>query len=205
MDEKMKKLQTARENMYRFLSRLYMFEVDDVCFKNLEKAVFPQHCGNEDMAQGYKILSDFFQSHPISDALLDELAADYAGTFLAAGVAAGEAAFPYESVYLNSKHLVMQEAAAGADARYKADGLEIRRDMYHVPPDHVGLEMEYMAYLCANGKAAEEKQFFSQHLNNWVPFFSGEVIRLARSDFYKGLGWLTRGFMTLEQHYLNEI
>ena len=85
MDEKMKKLQTARENMYRFLSRLYMFEVDDVCFKNLEKAVFPQHCGNEDMAQGYKILSDFFQSHPISDALLDELAADYAGTFLAAG------------------------------------------------------------------------------------------------------------------------
>lgn len=210
MDETMRQLLCAREDMYHFLSRLYMFEVDKAFFDSLKAMEFPENCANEDMAKGYGLISGWLLEHEGSEEDLDVLAVDYARVFLSAGVAAGSAAFPYESVYANKKHLVMQEAASQMSTLYAQKGMEIDKNMFRVPADHVGLEFEYMARLCCEaGDGAGEPEvplaqidFFKKHLNNWVPVFGGEVIKYSETAFYKGLGWLTRGFMALEAQIL---
>ncbi len=199
MDEKMSRLLRVREEMYHFLSRLYLFEVDETFFLQLGKFVFPKDCKNEDMTAGYEHMAAFISGHTASKKDMDILAVDYAKVFLAAGIAAGQAAFPYESVYAGTKHLVMQEAAGQMSALYAKKGLEPDTNMFKVPSDHVGLELEYMALLCREGDMGEQEVFFNTHLKNWVPVFCGEVIKYSETDFYKGLGRLTRGFMATEE------
>lgn len=233
MDEKMNRLLGAREDMYHFLSRLYMFEVDAAFFERLCAMEFPKSCANEDMEKGYQKLGEWLKAHEGTAADLDALAVDYARVFLSAGVAAGKAAFPYESVYGGTKHLVMQEAASQMAALYAKKGMAMDENMFKVPADHIGLEFEYMARLCREaadaaagaqstagvqnfgagpensaglkensaGSWQPQADFFRQHLNNWVPVFCGEVIEYSETDFYKGLGWLTRGFMALEAQF----
>lgn len=205
MNEKMIRLLRAREEVYHFLSRLYLFEVDAEFFEKLKKLVFPENCKNEDMAAGYGQMGLWIGGHNGSREDLDILAVDYARVFLAAGIAAGQAAFPYASVYAGAKHLVMQEAAGQMSALYAKKGLEPDPGMFKVPPDHVGLELEYMALLCREGNALEQESFFNTHLKAWVPAFCGEVMKYSETGFYKGLGRLTKGFMAMEEELLQSL
>ncbi|MCC8150889.1 MAG: molecular chaperone TorD family protein [Lachnospiraceae bacterium] len=147
---------------------------------------------------------------------ITELEVEYARIFLAAGVAQGTAAFPYESVYTNKKHLVNQEACDDLTALYAAKGLKPREDMYRIPDDHAGLEFEYMARLCdtavraceADDEAAleesvrEQKTFFEHHLRRWVSLFGGDIAKHAQTAFFDGIGRITRGFMVQETAFL---
>ncbi len=192
---------TTRQNMYRFLSNLYLFEVDEAQLRALKEISFPTACLNEDMQEGYEKIVAYLAGKEVSQDTLDELAVDYARIFLSAGVAQGKAAFPYESVYTSKQHLIMQEAGGSVAALYATKGLEPRQDMYRVPEDHVGLLLEYMAIICGED-VKEQQDFLQNHLNNWVPAFVQDVNKYASTDFYKGVAKLTKGFLTLEKEYL---
>jgi anaerobic sulfite reductase subunit A len=195
------KITVARQNMYGFLSQLYLFEVDKEQLAALKQMVFPQECGNEDMKEGYQAMADYFKEHEVSQDTLDDLAVDYARIFLSAGVAQGKAAFPYESVYTSKQHLIMQEAGSSASALFAQKGLEPRKDMYRVPEDHIGLLLEYMGRICEE-EQEEQREFLKAHLNNWVPAFVQDVIKYSSTEFYRGLAKLTKGFLAMEKEYL---
>ena len=217
-------LHKSREQMYRLLSRLYLLEVDEELFDVLKEMKFPgeapDEAPDEDLQEGYAHIGAYLKDavSRIQGAadeaaalqeVLDELAVDYARIFLSAGVAQGKAAFPFESVYTSRQHLMMQESRNDVIALYAEKGLTPGKDMYRVPEDHLGLLLEYMALLCTetlqkegelqDAPLKEQKDFLNQHLINWVPAFTADVVAYASTDFYRGLGKLTKGFLSLER------
>lgn len=101
-------LSKYRALMYRFLGGLYIMEVDEEQLRSMKKLEFPEITGTEeadlDLKEGYQLIKDYAASASADD--LEDLAADYAKVFLAAGDATGRAAFPYESVYIDNKRQV---------------------------------------------------------------------------------------------------
>lgn len=214
-------LYKSREQMYRFLSRLYLLEVDETLFEALKEMKFPKEAADEELTEGYACMQGYIQDAAARaqkegglTEVLDELAVDYARIFLSAGVAQGKAAFPFESVYTSRQHLMMQESRNDVIALYAEKGLTPGKDMYRVPEDHLGLLLEYMALLCAEAcgedggiqetSVAEQKEFLEQHLINWVFAFTADVMAYASTDFYRGLGKLTKGFLSLERSLFAE-
>lgn len=203
-----------RADMYMFFSRLFILEVDEKLLAGMKHMKFPEVGVDTDFYTGYEMLKAWLEDHDAGD--ITDLEVDYARIFLAAGVAQGLAAFPYESVYTNKKHLMNQEASDDVTILYAAKGLEARKDMYRVPNDHISLEFEYMARLCKDAEAAanhgdetgvadsinEQKAFCRNHLKRWVTLFSNDVIKYARTDFYKAIGILCRGFIREEISFL---
>ncbi len=198
------KMMTARANFYRFLSRLYLLEVDEGLWNALQNMTFPTDNAEGDMKAGYEMMGDYLKANADADlpAVLDDLAVDYARIFLSAGVAQGKAAFPYESVYTSRKHLVMQDSRMDVVELYAKKGVTPAKDNYHVPEDHLGYLCEYMAILIDEGAEDEQKVFLKNHLSNWVSAFTVDMGKYASTDFYRGLAKLTRGFLLLEQEVL---
>ena len=198
------KMMTARANFYRFLSRLYLLEVDEALWNAMQNMTFPVDAAEGDMKAGFELMRGYLDANAEGDlaAVLDDLAVDYARIFLSAGVAQGKAAFPYESVYTSRKHLVMQDSRMDVVALYAKRGVTPSKDNYHVPEDHLGYLCEYMAILIDEGAADEQKAFLKNHLLNWVSAFTVDMGKYAATDFYGGLAKLTRGFLLLEQEIM---
>jgi anaerobic sulfite reductase subunit A len=198
------KMMTARANFYRFLSRLYLLEVDEALWNAMQNMTFPVDAAEGDMKAGFELMRGYLDANAKGDlaAVLDDLAVDYARIFLSAGVAQGKAAFPYESVYTSRKHLVMQDSRMDVVSLYAKRGVTPSKDNYHVPEDHLGYLCEYMAMLIDEGAADEQKAFLKNHLLNWVSAFTVDMGKYAATDFYGGLAKLTRGFLLLEQEIM---
>ncbi len=208
-------LRQSREDLYRLLGRLYLLEVDEKLLNALWGMEFPKECPLEDMKEGYDLMDAFLQhakeringgeKEEEQREILDGLAVDYARIFLSAGVAQGKAAFPFESVYTSRQHLMMQESRTDVIAKYAAKGVSPSKDMYRVPEDHLGLLLSYMAILCEeDAPVTEQREFLQEHLLNWVAAFTADVAKYASTDFYKGLGKLTKGFLTMERSLLDD-
>ncbi len=209
-DQTTKLLMEARKQMYQLFSRIFILEADEKLFYDMKAFQFPDAPEDTDFAVGYQKLKDYFVSHDTSDII--NLEADYARIFLAAGVAQGLAAFPYESVYTNKKHLMNQEASEDVTVLYGAKGLKAREDMYKIPNDHIGLEFEYMARLCEGAAQAagegnetvlaesmrEQTEFCKHHMKRWMTMFCNDVIKYAETDFYRAVGTICRGFVREE-------
>jgi len=191
----------ARKNLYRFLSQMYLMEVDGSMLEQLKKMVFPKEVENEYLAEGYELFSKAVEA--LSEEDMDTLAADYAKTFLAAGDAHGNAAFPYESVYTGKRRLVGQEARTSAAKEYAEHGLELAKLTYKIPEDHISVEFEFMAYLSENIEV--QKKFFKEHIEGWAAMFCADVERTAETDFYKGLAKITRGFLQVEKVFFRNV
>jgi anaerobic sulfite reductase subunit A len=205
-----------RENLYRLLARLYRAEVDPVFLDGLAAMSFPVAENDDDMAVGARLLEGWLRQ-PQSDPLTT-LAVDYARIFLGAGIASGAVAYPYESVYTSPERLVMQDARDKVVAAYRTSGLD-KSDALSVPEDHIALEMEFMAHLCAETRhalaAAEservasaltrQSEFLARHLANWVPAFCADVAVCADTDFYKGVAKLTAGYLRMDEAILADL
>ena len=115
-------------------------------------------------------------------------------------------ACPYESVYLSDEHLTFEEQTLNVRAFYNRFGVEAPL-VGKEPDDHIGLELSFISHLCLLGIDAIEGSdadaetamiasigdFLDQHLLRWVNGCLDRVVEHATTDFYRGLGHLTRG------------
>lgn len=99
---------------------------------------------------------------------------------------------PYASIYVNAvpheKPLLRGAEAAAAQAEYAAAGLELAPGGQQLP-DHLGIELQFLAHLCrleaearetgdesaAQTWRARRADFIRQHLLNWLPAFAGRL------------------------------
>lgn len=194
-----------RANLYSLLARLYKKEVDAKLLGTLIAMPFPTGDANE-ILKGYSLISKYLQASKDSQEKAEEdLAVDFARIFLAAGINKGEAAFPFESVYTSKKKIVMQEAWEEVRSIYATYDLGMGAPDGEFLEDHIGLELEFMAFLIReNADERSQLDFLENHLCNWIPAFTADLEKFATTDFYKGLALLTRGVVCAEQSYLAE-
>jgi anaerobic sulfite reductase subunit A len=206
-----------RENLYRFLERLYKSEVDEPLFMQMKNMDFPADCCEVELSEGYQMLREYLNNH--GNTALTDLAVDYAKIFLGAGMAEGSAAFPYESVYTSKKGIIMQDAWAQVKAIYAAKGLNKAGERPEFFEDHISLELEFMAFLCHETQEAlnaqnesevssclkEQMDFLSKHLSNWIPSFCADIEKYADTEFYKGIGKITNGYLRLDHTVLKSL
>lgn len=189
----------SRSNVYRLLSVLYLKEVtpEFLAILKSKKFIGPLNDLGVDIE---KVLCDVSE-----EKLVDTLAQEYAALFIVPGGIP-----PYESVRL--KGLLCQEPAWQVKEFYKSYGLNVKEDS-KIFPDHLGMELEFMAYLTDKESKAWkdndekaltkwcnlQKDFFSNHLDKWVFGFLGDLDRCAFHPFYQEVSKVTRGFLEVER------
>ena len=148
----LKTLSNNRKNLYILLARFFSKEADEEFLKELAGLKLPLD-RKENEIVGFKAALERLAAYFEYDAgeSIEDLAVDYAKTFLGAGQAQGVAAMPYESVYTSAKKIVMQEAWSDICDIYAAKGIEPDCSEDKILEDHISLEMNFMAYLIEEG------------------------------------------------------
>jgi TorA maturation chaperone TorD len=113
---------------------------------------------------------------------------------------------PYESIYRENR--LMGESTSEVSLLYSRFQVNIPEDR-NEPPDYLGIELDFMRFLCASEKEAWENSdpframelsqagidFLKDHLIQWVPRYCDAMFGKAELDFYRGLARFTAGFL----------
>lgn len=205
-----------RATTYGFLSRLYRKEVDADLLEELHDLRFRVSYGNADVDEGYRRIATYLSG--IWENTETELAADFMRVFFGHGYDGHAAAYPFESIYVSEKRLLMQSARDEVLALYRAAGLD-KQPSWKEGEDHLALELEYMQILTdrtvealCKGNQDEavalvktQANFLDDHLLSWVPMMTAEMKRFAKTEFYQGLAYLTDGFLAIEKELIDEL
>ena len=84
-----------------------------------------------------------------------------------------------ESSWSNAAQLYCQTETFATRAAYREEGLALAHDL-NLPEDHLGISLEFLAYLLEKGKNDRARLFLSEHILNWWPRASETI--LARDD-----------------------
>jgi TorA maturation chaperone TorD len=118
----------------------------------------------------------------------------------------------FGSVYREGK--LLQESTFDIARLYYEAGLKIDEN-FQLPPDHIAIEMEFMAYLCFNELNAQQdgdkekeqyagklqKTVLENHLAAFAGQFAEKLACSAKSDFYKIIAWfITALFKDMDDH-----
>jgi TorA maturation chaperone TorD len=204
---------TARASFYRFLASIYKLELTPEQIEAMASQSFPKDGA---IGEGFALISEYLRHR--DSGTRQDLAVDYAHTFLGAGNYDTVTAPPYESVFTSEEHILMQDARDGAVAFYRAEGLGLPLDGT-TPEDHVSFEMQFMAELIdrmakavesndyenAAHQLAVQSDFFAQHLANWLPDFTDAIREHCKTDFYRGIARVTDGFVEEEKATLADL
>lgn len=159
--------------------------------------------------------ADCEPADPDPDALLTELAVDFARLFVVRGRDTRDAAYPFESVYASTEGLTSSDARADVRRRYRAAGLA-PDEGWTVGEDHIALELQFLQLLCeraadavaagdragAAALAAEQAAFLDDHLLRWAPRFADAVERDARTALYRGAARQLKDFLSEDRALL---
>jgi TorA maturation chaperone TorD len=139
------------------------------------------------------------------DEWIEELAIEYARLFIGPK---NPPAVPYASFYLSESHSLMTDETIDVRKRYLEEGMAVK-ELYSVPDDHIGIELEFIYYLTKriveafeHGERGESSRlleirsnFLNEHMAPWVPFFVDRILVSAQEDFYKGAAFILRGII----------
>ncbi|MBI5376184.1 MAG: molecular chaperone TorD family protein [Candidatus Schekmanbacteria bacterium] len=119
---------------------------------------------------------------------------------------------PYESVFRNGSSRLWGESTINVKQFYCRFKFNYAAK-YNGPPDHIGLELAFMACLCEeeekllyqknNKKKVEkllsaESAFLKEHLLKWVPMLKDKICKNASCQFYKTLSSILLEFLESE-------
>ncbi len=123
-------------------------------------------------------------------------------------VPAGYYVTPYESVFRDTRQiegqrmggLLLGQSAIDVQKWYRLAGLEFRDDCKELP-DHIAVELEYLAHLC--GKEREfaaagdephrrraremQRDFLAAHVCSWISGLRDRIAEKARGSFYRAV------------------
>lgn len=187
----------ARAGLYAFLSRMFLEEPPRELAWDIANGRFRlPDCPNEDFAEGARLIGKFMEEGKDAAKVHNELCSEYTRLF----VGPAPVMFPYESRYIDGS--MMAKSLLRVKKEYRRAGL-VRAKGFHEPEDHISAELAFMGYLCGSGNSqAAQRDFLDNHLLRWVPGFCDELFRNSSSDFFRGIGKLTRGFLALEKDSL---
>jgi putative dimethyl sulfoxide reductase chaperone len=145
------------------------------------------------------------------ESLLQELAVDR--TWLVRGTSQQGPRPPHESIYTEVE---IVDCLSALNRAYHKAGVEMS-PYSHERLDYLGVELAFISELCRKEAVALEKdeksaaewhtagrEFFEQHAGNFAFQFAEEMLKFARTDFYRGFAMLLRDFMHDDQELYRE-
>ena len=169
---------------------------------------------NEDLSNGFYGLGRYLKRCGVN--VRQDLAVEYARIFLAAGVADGIGATPYESVFTSPEGLLMQDARDEVVKIYRKQGMKVDKEL-NDPEDHLAFEIQFLANMCEKTRAALDAEedvkelvgvqvdFIDNHIFNWINALMDKVDEYAMSGFYPSVMQVIRGYLTEHKAILNEL
>lgn len=120
---------------------------------------------------------------------------------------------PYASAYTGQRHL-MGEPAEAALRAYREACLSLAENC-DVLPDHLAVELEFLAWLNeqavaawdageeeqAQTRADQQRTFLRDHVQPWLPRFCRRVEEAARVPFYRELARLTASLLSVASQH----
>lgn len=195
----------AHELAYSYLSRVFYEPPDKALMATLAADdlfhAWPIETDQPEVETGLALLQQFCASWREDD--LEALQHDYRRLFVGPGRLL---ATPWESVYRSPEHLLFGIHTIQVRQSYERFGMATPH-LHSEPDDHLGLELRFIAHLCAVGLGALERQdadtvnaaaselhrFLNTHLLRWSSECLRLVIENARSDYFRGCAHLTLG------------
>ena len=191
-----------RGNLYGFLATVFREEVS---------ADFLRQIGSDEFLAalaevGANLDEELLKQ--VDDRLVEELAQEYTALFLGPG---GHIS-PHESVQAKGGGgLLWGAETAEVKCFIEAAGFEYRPE-FHGLPDHISVELEFMAGIAkeeaaawADGNIAGarncldfEEEFLAKHLARWADAFCAKVRERATLSFYREMAAVTAGFIEAE-------
>jgi len=212
-----KEILETRRNFYAFLYRMYVEAprrelADDLVNQRFHFEELTSLDVNEEISQGFRLLNEFMEKSKGRevDALHEDLVREYTRLFIGPSRPPVE---PYEAWWVSGKRLGIPLVKVKRD--YRKAGIVKSRD-YAEPEDYIGFELKFMHYLCEEELSADtrerlkeclqlQREFLDEHILKWVPAFCDALYTYQRSDFYKGIAKLTKGFIRLEDMVVTDL
>jgi TorA maturation chaperone TorD len=123
---------------------------------------------------------------------------------------------PQASVYLDPDGLMRGRLISELEALYR--GMRLAPSgAYPVPPDHLAVELEFMAFLCQREASiwqegsldlhllSLERSFLSRHLRRWLARFARDVRRQAPDNPYRDAVEAVEAFVVHDADWVAEI
>ncbi len=203
-----------RHTLYRFFASLHLYP-------NRDRLVTLQKASLE-LQQDGPIWSDSSLSNQFADLLeyiggmneetFDKVEEEYVKLF-----SVNPYAPPYESYYLDPEGFNRSWIVIQLEKEYAGAGLNITSS-FKEPPDHVAIELEFMAFLCSlEAKAHEtcnendiktsveqQSKFLNLHLGKWYPRLAQAVMDSPTNSLYNHTVGATNMFLRHEQNWGRE-
>lgn len=164
---------------------------------------------------GWDLMHDYIESYNGEEIAADhELTADYYRLFVGPDTVLAP---PWESVYRHEDRLIFGKETVRIRELYARYGLATRW-LGKEPDDHLGLELEFLAYLSAFTKqvidggsreavttaVADQHLLIQDHLLQWVPLWQSSVTAHAQTAFYKGLAIVAESFIQADAIFIGK-
>lgn len=207
--EEMARMAMERNGLYGLLAAVFRSELTDDILGHLLDLDFQQDLA----AVGVDV--DAFSSLNPAETPLDELSLEFSRLFMGPG----KHASPYESVHMGGEGGSLWGPETSAVKRFIEQSGFAYDENYHGLPDHISVELEFMAHLTDveaeawrlrdSEKAINclrfQKEFLGRHLARWAGLFSKKVELLAELPFYSAMAMLTRDFVEAENKALDKM
>jgi TorA maturation chaperone TorD len=216
----------SREAVYSFLSRIFMFEVDNE-FLTMIAAMQPtirtlaMSQENEQLKEASELIDGFSKKMEVMekkerDKVLAGLAAEYATLFV---IGAGRRrVYPWESAYFSDPPRLFAQSFHQVVDAYKSVGYEKPKE-FKDPEDHIAPELAFMAHLCRLARSSIEsgnakfavgylklqKEFLTDHLLKWAGKFCESLKEKSEIEFYRAIGMLMESFLALDSQTLDHM
>jgi TorA maturation chaperone TorD len=217
-----------RAQVYALLAASYNRPVDDTLLDHLGASSFrligslsQDNDLTGDLGEGLQALERFrldVIERP-RPALLADLGREYNQLLLGGQPeAGGVATWPCETAHAGAEAWRGPSIREAVSQAYRTGGFcpPVRG---HTPPDFVGCELEFMRHLCALEQAAwsgdergaalaaqsHERAFLKDHLIRWLPRCCDALLAHAQLDFYRGILYLSKGFILNEAYRVAEL
>ncbi|MFQ5756614.1 MAG: molecular chaperone [Acidiferrobacterales bacterium] len=199
---------SARSNVYQFLTLGFGYP-DAALLAQLNEQAHPLEASlivlqSRKSLDAARVIRSVLRTITIGD-----LEASYVQCF---GHTISKECPPYEAEYGQAHIFQKSQCLADIAGFYKAFGLELAPDL-NDRLDHIGVELEFMHFLCLKAAYALDKghpqeqlalcrdaqaKFLREHLGRWAPGFARKLANKAGSTLYGRMGRLLTAFLTWE-------
>ncbi len=209
----------ARANVNKFLSAAFLEPPGETLVATLSGESFIEEL---EEIFGSVAVDDLRQFAGEFDGDHESLNQEFQDLFM---VPLGRYVTPYESVYRDERQVgdtVIRGLLAGPSTLaikqlYREAGADISEDFKDLP-DHIGLELACLEFLCeqearaweqqdlakANQMRELQKRLLHEHLLVWAPALCARIRENAPGPFYRGIASLTETSLKWEASFLTE-